>query len=441
MPNTDQQSKELSTRENLLMDELILNSPNWLLRSGITLIAITVFVGLGLTWVIKYPDKFDAPFLLTSEHPPIDLVCNVSAQLDSILVEDQDTIAKGQVIMVLNAIGNWKDLKDLSTWLQLLEGLPDANALINVPYPEIQSAGELQLFYGDLLQSFYQLRIYLDQNLTQKKIAVIQSEIKQIERLNRSLKQQEQIYQHELSITRKNYLRSEQLNEDKLMSDKEFERISAVWLQQKRGLENMRANTIQNEIRQKQLLSQQIEFLDRQQQDLHQFYVSIQKLASQLRKEIKLWEETYLITSPISGVINYPKLLTKGQFLNNAQVVATIIPLFERGQTVGNAYLPSTGLGSIEVGNEVQIRLDAFPNREYGIIRSQVKKIALLPTPSEDGKSSYLIEMRLSDTLQTTYGHIIPFKQLMEGKATVITREKRLLERFFENILNVLKNQ
>lgn len=441
MPKNDQLEKEALNNDSLLMDELILNTPNWLLRSGITLIAIALVLGLSLAWLIEYPDKLEAPFILTSEQPPIDIICRLSAQVESILVWDQKEVCEGQVIIKLNSMAEWQDIQLLSNYLLQIEKSSDVSALNQLPLPTTQFFGELQTSYRDLLQLINQLRIFIDQDLTQKKVNTLRAEIGQLQELNQSLVRQEQVFQDELALTKKDFHRNKLLNQDQLISDKDFELITSQWLQKKRTLEGIYANKIQNEIRQKQLQSQHIELMDNQQEDLHQYYIAIQHKASQLRKELRVWKETYLITSPIAGVLHYPRPLTIGQFVTNSQGVATVIPQSEKGRIKGTAFLSPQGIGNIEVGSKVQIRLEAYPSKEYGIIKSQVDKIAIMPIVDDNGRIQYMIEMGLPDTLKTTYNYIVPFKQQLGGVATIITREKRLLERFFESILNILKNQ
>ncbi len=55
------------------VDDLIGNPPGWLLRSGITMVALAVAVFLSLAFVIKYPDKISASAVITSSEPPVDV--------------------------------------------------------------------------------------------------------------------------------------------------------------------------------------------------------------------------------------------------------------------------------------------------------------------------------------------------------------------------------
>ena len=86
------------------------------------------------------------------------------------------------------------------------------------------------------------------------------------------------------------------------------------------------------------------------------------------------------------------------------------------------------------------ITLEAYPQQEYGILKAQIQNIALLPESQAEGQLSYLIELKLTNELMTTYDRLLPLQQEMSGTAEIITEDKRILERVLEQILNVLKN-
>ena len=53
---------------------------------------------------------------------------------------------------------------------------------------------------------------------------------------------------------------------------------------------------------------------------------------------------------------------------------------------------------------------------------------------------NYLLEIALPDSLVTTYDKLIPFRQEMQGTANIITEDRRVLERIFDRVNNILKN-
>ena len=54
---------------------------------------------------------------------------------------------------------------------------------------------------------------------------------------------------------------------------------------------------------------------------------------------------------------------------------------------IGKALLPVARSGKVKAGQKVNIRLQNFPENEYGILRGTVKNISL--TPAQSGEMSY----------------------------------------------------
>ena len=83
----------------------------------------------------------------------------------------------------------------------------------------------------------------------------------------------------------------------------------------------------------------------------------------------------------------------------------------------------------------MNIKIENYPDNEYGVLNGLVEKISLIP--NTDG--FYLIDVELSQTLITSYNKKIDFKQEMRGTAEIITEDLRLIERFFYQFRKAFK--
>lgn len=81
------------------------------------------------------------------------------------------------------------------------------------------------------------------------------------------------------------------------------------------------------------------------------------------------------------------------------------------------------------------IRLDGYPYQEYGVLPGRVSSIALAPE-----QETLLLQIDLPDSLITAYGRTIPFTQELSGNARIITEDRRILDRVFDRLLSLLKN-
>ena len=97
--------------------------------------------------------------------------------------------------------------------------------------------------------------------------------------------------------------------------------------------------------------------------------------------------------------------------------------------------LPTVNSGKVRKGMRANIRLEGYPYQEFGVLQGQVSSIALVPE-----KEAYLVEIALSDSLVTSYGRTIPFAQELPGTARIITEDRRILDRVFDQVLSLVKN-
>jgi len=122
------------------------------------------------------------------------------------------------------------------------------------------------------------------------------------------------------------------------------------------------------------------------------------------------------------------------QNVETGETLFTILPTLQ-SSPVGKALLPVQGSGKVKQGQRVNVRLNNFPYQEFGYLEGVVKNISNTP----DSKSMYVVEIRFPKGLTTNYGKKLPITRQMEGSAEIITKDIRLIERFFNPIKMILK--
>jgi len=153
-----------------------------------------------------------------------------------------------------------------------------------------------------------------------------------------------------------------------------------------------------------------------------------------LKKSIKDWEKQFVLKSSIGGKLSFLSFYNKTQTVKIGDLIFTIIPT-KNTSFIGKIKAPATNSGKIKKGQKVQIRLLNYPADEFGEINGEVKTISLFP----DEKGNYLIDVFLPKELITSYNKKIEFRQEMKGSAAIITEDLRLIERFFYQIRNIVK--
>ena len=133
--------------------------------------------------------------------------------------------------------------------------------------------------------------------------------------------------------------------------------------------------------------------------------------------------------SNIYGKVSFLNYWSVNQNVNQGDLVFTIIPS-KNSSFVAKLKSPAQNSGKIKIGQRVNIKLENYPDTEFGTLQGTVNSISLIP--NQEGQ--YLINVSLPSTLVTSYNKTIAFKQEMRGSAEIITQDLRLIERFFYQI-------
>jgi HlyD family secretion protein len=144
----------------------------------------------------------------------------------------------------------------------------------------------------------------------------------------------------------------------------------------------------------------------------------------------------YVLSAPIDGKIIFTNYWIENQNVAAGSEIFTIVPENEL-QIIGKAMLPIARSGKVETGQKANIRLENFPENEYGILRGVVQNTSLVPVQQGE-VAYYTLEITLPDKLFTTYQKELPYLPNMQGQADIITADISLLERFFAPLKKIL---
>ena len=85
-------------------------------------------------------------------------------------------------------------------------------------------------------------------------------------------------------------------------------------------------------------------------------------------------KETMAITSPIDGYVSGLVVHTIGGVVTPGEMLLSVVPA--KGELILEAYLNNKDVGFVKAGQEVAIKLEAFPFTRYGLIKGVVSTIA-----------------------------------------------------------------
>ena len=363
----------------------------------------------------------------------------VGGKLEKQWVDDREEVQKGEILALLENPAKTEDVHTLKQFVRGLESCLEHGRRPPKSFPKDLQTGSLQATYVQLLRQYENWQYFLHTDPTERQIDALKSEIAHLERLNASLKRQMNLYREEIAFQEKDYHRSEQLYQASAISAQELEKANIAFLQQRRQLESMETNRVQNDVRKGQLAAQVNDLRNKQSQAAYDFRSALKQLCEQFKGEWEGWDQNYAMRAPIGGRLNWTPGLGEGQYAGAGTVLGTIIPPEGKGRMLARCRLPPQRLGKLESGAQALIRLDAYPYREYGSLRATLNTLPLIPVQDAQGERAYILDIPLPDTLTTNYGKNIPFQPELSGQVIIITEKRSLLERVFEQLVSLVE--
>lgn len=413
--------------------EVLSTIPPWILRWGITILAVFTVILLIGSAIIKYPNIISAQIVLTGSNPPATIVAHASGKIKKLNVSDNQEIKTGDYLAVIDNPAQTEDIITLKNYLMQFDlgsyniSLPDKNWQL----------GSIQPLYTSFYTTLFEYTEYKRLLYYPQKITMTEERITQYEKQYNTLLNQQRITEEQFAIAKKQYLRDSTLNKKGVLSDEEFETTENLFLQSRASYESMRSNLNNLQIQIGQLKESLLDTKEQGVEKLNSLQTQLQSLVSQLKSEIEDWELNYALRASINGRITFSKYWIENQNVSTGEEVFTIVP-DSSCTVIGKATLPVVRSGKVKTGQKINIRLDNFPDNEYGILRGKVQHISL--TPAQIGNTTcYSVEIILTYGLSTTYKKKLPYLPNMQGQADIITDDFSLLERLLLPMKKVLK--
>jgi multidrug efflux pump subunit AcrA (membrane-fusion protein) len=141
-------------------------------------------------------------------------------------------------------------------------------------------------------------------------------------------------------------------------------------------------------------------------------------------------ESVKTIRTEQAGTIAEVRFKNKGEFIQPSDLLCTIVP--SDSPLTMDITVANKDIGLIEPGMAVKYKFEAFPYREYGILRGQVKVIP--PSASEDKTLGfvYLVQGDVTDPSYERRGKTYRVKAGMTAVAELITERKSIFALLFK---------
>ena len=427
---SDEREIELRSEE---VQDLLTRMPHWMIRWGNAIILMIIVLVLFFSWFVKYPEIVTTQISITTQIPPEKLVAKSSGKIERILVQDRSIVTEDTPLAVIE---NPADYNDVFLLKSLIDNIKTNQEDFNFPLEKLPvlNLGTIESAYALFEKDYLAYKLNKDLEPYQIDITAQNVETSQQHERLKLLIEQKEIGKRELQYKKQELERNRKLHEKGVISTQEWEQKNVEYLQQEKN-----SNSLDSQISQ---LRSSLNDLNRnkrtttvnQSRDDINFLRNAILSFNQLKKAITEWELAYVLRSSISGQVSFMQIWTENQTINAGENTFVIIPQAQ-SDLIGKIKAPLLNSGKIKTGQEVNIRLTNYPDREFGILKGTVKSISLIP----DTQNNLLIDVFLPNGLETSYHKEIIFQQEMSGTADIITEDLRLIERLlyqFRDLFN-----
>lgn len=391
------------------------------------LISIVMATVVALGFVISYPDTVDGRISVTAKIAPVRLVTNQSGRI-SLLSDNASPILAGDI---LACIENGASLKDVLTLDSLL-----SSGVLFCP-PDTLLLGDLNSVYLSFSESSLKYRMTLESDLYSAMKAELEntvaSERQLLDNLEDVLSLKDSIAKYEV----------DRLSKDSLlvlvggMSRKDYEseinshRATCESLKRcSSDILSCKADINKNlcEIRRIE-----IERFESLKESESQYLSTRNALISSLQQ----WKEKNVIISPSDGTLEYLSFIRDNDFVNSGAELFCVIP--EKNEILGEVMIPSEGAGKVMLGQKANVKLSSFPYDEYGFLIGEVESISrmknvIASSAGEGNIEAFRVVISFPDGLTSNYGRTLPLDFESSGMVEIITSQKKLIHRLFDNL-------
>lgn len=411
------------------VQEILGTPPGWMARYG-TLFAFVVVVVAGwVGFLLKYPDTVKSEVTVTTTDPPKRLVTESRGRVKKVLKNNEEEVSAGQVLIVFDNNASLEDILTLETAIMAVGNTPTDSTLLAFSLPGNVVLGELKDELYDFYRRQQDLRQYLENPYDNLTITQLDKELGKIQSMIRSDRERWATIDRQIESVEKRLRREEQLSQENLLAEERVSRTREEILSLRRAREGIESSIKSKELDIEGIRSEMSGVRQVTKEGHQEAAIALRESFQKLQKEVEEWKRRYVISSPIDGIVSFNlESISEQQYVEGGREIGVVVPMI-RQKTKGFVQVDMSRAGKIRPGQKVIVKLDSYSYAEYGAIEATVEKKSQVPI---DG--NIIVEIGFKEDLVTTLGKRIEPSREMKGQATIITNDKRFIERIFERV-------
>lgn len=419
------------------MQEVMSAIPGSFLKWGLFLFFAIIAILIAGSWFVKKPEVVIVPVVITTQDPPVSLVSQYGGRIEKFLAEEGSSIEKDSVVAIIGNTSDFSSVKRLCSFLSEFNATADWITTVKIKtIPQIIILGEIQGDYTRFEKAWKQLKDYLEQAYIPTKIIFLEEQIRRKTEYNNELQRQKELLTEDIKLAKAGFTRDSLffVKNSFSISPLEYDQSRQAYIQKLYSFSVFNASLKNNESDFLRMKETQLDLQVQYEKEVQQLLLSLDESLQALRTSIKIWEEKYLIKSPISGKITLTRFRNENQVIKAGEILATVIP-YNPADVVARAIIPASGFGKVEKGQEVNIKLSGFPYMQYGVLKGRISSFSQVP-----GEEGFIADITLTEGMTSTYSEKIKFIHQMNGTAEIITEESRLIFKLIAPLKSIISN-
>lgn len=423
--------EEMALQRSEIIQDIVSNKPGFLIRWGNFFFLIILMVVVVVCWFIQYPDVIPASAKLTSLNAPKPVISLNGGKLVKLKAVEGQSVRKGEILGFLESTADHNQVLSLVIILDSIEVLLSGHELDEIENHLThanQRLGELQTSYQVFSQATLTFTNYLSDGFYQRKMLMLEQDKVNLQKLHQYLTDQRKLQEQDLALAEKTFFANQSLKKELVISDFDYRIEESKLINKKLSLPQIESALVNNETQQMEKEKERMELENTIRQQKLLFHQAL----NTFRSEVEKWKLRYMLTSPLDGRVTFSSFIQESQQLDPNQTVCYINP--ENSWYFAEIVIPQSNFGKVRVDQKVLLKFESYPFQEFGSVIGKIDFISRIP--SEKG---YLAKVSLPNGLVTNYTRQVQYRDGLSANAEIITKDLRLLERFYYTFLKQLQ--
>lgn len=411
-------------------NELISKKQGFLSRWALIIFIIVLLLIITATWFIQYPDVLSSNATLVATNAPKEIVPRQEGKLIKLFIHNDSTVNAGDIIGFIESSANHYNVLLLGTYLDsTLKDLTNNNTqnIFKRFENNLEGLGDIQPDYQHFISTCQQFADYLQNGFYLRRKKVLLDDLAFLKKTELIVQQQKELLLKDLKLSEETFKANESLLKDKVISRQDHRNEESKLLNKQLNIPQITATLLSNEAQQRDKVKE----INDLEHTISQQKIIFQQSVLTIKSIVRNWTQKYILDAPISGRVSFIVPVQENQFIRNGKLLGYINPA--NTQYYAEINLPQVNFGRIEVGQSVQLRFAAYPYGEFGFVIGKLDYITDFATDS-----GFLAHIKLPDGLQTNLKKTLKYHDGMKATALIITKEMRLLQRFYYQLSEMI---